>query len=147
MSKTSIRPCGHAVLIERLKVVNETSWGFITVASTKTERMERGGREIGVIVAVGPQAWKAHAVALADHDRKRYRAGEEALEPWAKVGDLVFYSRYAGREVLDPVEEKVLYLVHDEDVKAVLPPQSEWKVDILNPQVQEKLYKEADNDE
>lgn len=141
MTETSIKPAGHAVLIRRLKAKKTTDWGFVTRTSQHSDKMEAGGREIGEIVAVGPQAWIAHAVALLPLVQAKL-VSHEVLEPWAKVGDLVFFARYSGKETLDPVSGEVFYLIHDEDVKSVLPEQSEWKVNILDPEVQDRAFAE-----
>jgi hypothetical protein len=85
----------------------------------------------GVIVELGSQCWSAHAASLLDLPE-----GLRDLEPWCKVGDTVLYSRHAGKFVRDPLvpvedqEGAELYVINDDDVIAVLPPQSEWK---LNP--------------
>ena len=46
---------------------------------------------------------------------------------WAAVGDTIMYSRYSGKGVYDPLTGQEYYLIHDEDVLAVLPPHTEWK--------------------
>jgi co-chaperonin GroES (HSP10) len=122
---SNIRPTGHNILIAPIVQEKETAWGFQlnpTESSTGAV-MDRAGRQYGTLVAAGPQAWKAHAVGLLD----LVEARDPALDAWAKVGDTVMYSRYAGKGVYDPLTGEEYYLLHDEDVLAVLPPHSEWK--------------------
>lgn len=124
MSKPSITPSGHNILISPLEWEKETAWGFQlnpTDASTGAV-MDRAGRQYGILVAIGPQAWVAHASAIA-----KYAKNPEALAPWAALGDTVMYSRYSGKGVYDPMTGLEYYLIHDEDVLAVLPPHTEWK--------------------
>ncbi len=91
---SNIKPTGHNILIAPLVAEKETAWGFQlnpTESSTGAV-MDRAGRQYGVLVAVGPQAWKAHAVGLLD----LVEARDPALDSWAAVGDTIMYSRYAG---------------------------------------------------
>lgn len=103
---------------------------IINFRGTEEEKLQRSGRMIGKVEAIGPQCWKAHAASLVDVTRQ----GEKALEPWCEVGDWVLYSRYAGKFIKDPTipleeqEDAELYVINDDDVIAVLPPQSEWKM-------------------
>lgn len=131
MKPTSVKPCGHNLVIEPIEMPRETTSGIIlNLEGTEWERMERAGRTLGVIIAVGPQCWKAHAALL----NPILGASDPARKPWAEVGDTVMYVRHAGKFVFDPMEEekRQLYLIHDEDVLAVLPPQSEWKASLLD---------------
>jgi co-chaperonin GroES (HSP10) len=85
----SIKPTGHNILIAPLEWEKETDWGFqlAPTDSSQTAVMEKAGRQYGVLAAIGPQAWKAHANPL----HKNYNG--EVLADWAKVGDTVMYSR------------------------------------------------------
>ena len=131
---SNIKPTGHNILIAPIVAEKETAWGFQlnpTESSTGAV-MDRAGRQYGTLIAVGPQAWVAHAAAIA-----KYVRDPEALAAWAHVGDTVMYSRYAGKGVYDPLTGEEYYLLHDEDVLAVLPPHSEWK---WNPAEKDKSY-------
>ena len=130
MSKTSIEPCGHHLVVEPVKLPEKSKGGIIlTVSGSNNERLEKAGRMIGTILAVGPQCWKAHAAAL-DHILP---GNHPARKAWAAVGDTVLYGRHAGKFVFDPMDpeddKRELYLIHDDDVLAKLPPQSEWSLD------------------
>ena len=133
MSKTSIVPCGHHLVVEPVKLPEKSKGGIILrIGGGQAEMLDKAGRMIGVILAVGPQCWKAHAANLleyAGNDPAARRAGD-LLGPWAVVGDTVLYSRHAGKYLFDPMDDvdaqRELYLIHDDDVLAKLPAQSEW---------------------
>lgn len=122
----TVRPVGHHVLVEPLEWKKETEWGFQLTPHEESQmaKLEKAGRMIGTLIAYGPQAWKAHAVALAKGGHVK---DPEVLSNWAQVGDLVMYARYAGKALFDPVTGQEYYLVHDEDIMAVFPPIEEWK--------------------
>jgi co-chaperonin GroES (HSP10) len=117
-------------VVEPVKLPEKSKGGIILrTTGSMQEKLDSAGRMIGVILATGPQCWKAHAAAL-DHiltDR------DPAREPWAVVGDTILYSRHAGKFTFDPMDDEAdkreLYLIHDDDVLAKLPPQSEWSLD------------------
>lgn len=119
---TTIRPVGHKILIAPLEWKVETDWGFQVTshADSESAKVEKAGRMIGVLTAKGPQAWKAFAAMLKDEDGN-------VLADWAEEGDTVMYSRFSGKEIYDPDTGQEFYLINDEDVLAVLPPQDEWK--------------------
>jgi len=101
----------------------ETDWGFQVTPHEDSEKakVEKAGRMIGVLVAKGPQAWKAFAVPLAKNV-----SDAVVLADWAEVGETIMYSRYAGKEIYDPDTGKELYLINDEDVLAILPAKEDW---------------------
>lgn len=123
--KTSIKPCGHHVVVLPFERPKTTESGIIIRSEgTEWDKIYESGRMFGTLLAVGPQAWKAHAANLLDLVDER----DPALEAWASVGDTVLYARYAGKYVSDPVSGKQMYVLHDDDIIAVLPPQEEWTV-------------------
>jgi co-chaperonin GroES (HSP10) len=124
---TSIKPAGHHLVVAPVEVENETKSGIIVVVKgSMLERLEKAGRMIGEVLAIGPQCWLAHAAALEHY------AEPESLGPWAKVGEMVIYSKHAGKFIFDPISGDEVYLIHDEDVLATLPPQADWKVDVAD---------------
>ncbi len=132
---TSIKPCGHHVVVKPIELPKESKGGILlNFEGSQYEKLERASRMLGVLVAIGPQAWAAHAAALQDlyigPPKQAHKAS--IFKPWAKEGDTVLYSRHAGKFVFDPISGEEHYLIHDEDVLAVLPPQSEWKADLLS---------------
>ena len=125
---TVIKPAGHHILVAPLEWEEETEWGFALTAhdTTETARLEKAGRMYGTLVAVGPQAWKAHAAGLMKGDALFENS---IYADWAAVGDTIMYSRYAGKNIYDPESGQELYLIHDEDILAVLPPKEKWVYD------------------
>ncbi len=129
---TSIRPVGHHLVVRPVQLPRKSEGGIIiNFKGSEAEKLQRAGRMVGQVEAIGPQCWKAHASALVDlPDALK----GEALEPWCKVGDWVVYSRHAGKFIKEPTiplaeqEDSELYVINDDDIIAVLPPQSEWKM-------------------
>lgn len=130
MTKPAIKPCGHHVLLRPLEWEQRTESGIYLTPTEDSQgaKLEKAGRMYGILVAVGPQAWKAHDAALVKSLPDRFLGLiTPGLGPWAIVGDTVMYSRYAGKGVFDPNTGEEYYLIHDEDILAVLPPKDEWK--------------------
>lgn len=94
-----IKAVGHYVLIEPDKA-EETSAGGIVISLDTTR--EQAATTQGVIVDVGPNAWKAF----------------DDGEPWAQVGNHVVFAKYAAKEIVDPETEKVYFLMSDENIIA-----------------------------
>lgn len=119
---STIQPVGHKILVAPLEWEVTTDWGFQVTSreDSETAKIERAGRMVGTIAAVGPQAWWAFSTGI------QALAPRPALEPWAVVGDTVMYSRYAGKEIYDPEDGAEYYLLNDEDILAVLPPKEGW---------------------
>lgn len=99
-----IKPCGHRVLIKPLPTDDMTKGG-IYIPPTEKEKQQRD-QQRGTIVDVGKTAWKAF-----DRDDPNW-------EPWAKVGDLVMFSRYGGKTVYDGETE--YRILNDEDIVAIV---------------------------
>ena len=99
-----ITPVGHRVLIDMDQAELETEWGFELVSDKK---LENAAMISGQIAAIGPQAWKAFGPDFTG-------------EPWAKVGDRVFFAQYAGKSVTDPVTGKEYKIMNDDDITAVI---------------------------
>jgi len=100
----AIKVLGHTVLVKPDKVEKKTDWGFDLQIN---ERQEESAQITGTVVSVGDQAWKAFSVDFTG-------------EPWAKVGDHVVFSKFAGRYVTDPYTEEVYMLMNDEDIRAII---------------------------
>lgn len=64
---------------------------------------EQGGVDQGVVLAVGPIAFKAYGDS-----------------EWCKVGDYVAYARHAGKWVKDPENNENYLIINDEDVICVM---------------------------
>ena len=99
-------PLGHRVLIKP-DPINKTSAGGIFLAVD--EKLEKAGQQIGTIVALGEDCWKAF--------RKINQHGKEVNGlPWVKLGDKVLYSRFAGKFVGHPDTKEEFTIMNDEDI-------------------------------
>ena len=100
-----INPTGHRVLIKPDKVEKTTSSGIILSID---EKLEKGGVQRGLLVDHGPQAWKAFSNNFTG-------------DPWAKKGDYIYFSRYAGKFVQDPADPETEYMImNDEDILGII---------------------------
>lgn len=93
-----IKPAGHRVLVKPDAVEEISKGGIVLVQNNKREKE---AQITGVIVAIGPNAWKAY----------------DGGEPWAAVGDRVYFAKYGGELIKDGDEE--LRILNDEDITAV----------------------------
>lgn len=106
-----VRPLGHHILIEAIPVNFKSAGGIILGTDTEGER-ERKGRELAIVLAFGPTAYKGFS-------------GCESPEDWGvSVGDTVeLKGRYDGK--FSAVYEcdnkyKNLRYVADSDIIGVL---------------------------
>lgn len=100
MSEASgITPVGHRVLVLPLETERKTKTGIVLM--DKTAMMEEMAQTQGTIIAIGETCW------------------DDQPSPWAKVGDLVMFGKYAGVVYVgnDDVKYRVL---NDKDVVAVI---------------------------
>lgn len=102
-------PTGHKVLIKPDPIEKESTGGILLV---KNEEMERAMQQWGTIEALGPDCWLAFR-KIDDNGVERNG------QPWAKVGDRVFYSRNAGRFVNHPETDEQFTIINDNDVSIV----------------------------
>lgn len=96
-----IEPAGHRVLVLPDKIKEKTDGGLFIPEQTRDR--EQKAAQMGTVIAVGVQAWE----------------GFGSGEPWAAVGDRVFFARYGGVEV-DASDGRKLRLMNDEDILAVI---------------------------
>lgn len=101
---TNLLPTGHHVLIKPDEVEKVSEGGIVLQASfdNSLQQRERAATTTGEIVAVGKTAWLDFA-------------GDE---PWAKVGDRVYFTRHVAKEIKDGEEE--YFLMTDENVLCVI---------------------------
>ncbi len=94
-------PTGWRILVQPLEVKTKTAGGVILADET----MEAAALTmmVGRVLVVGPLAFK----------------DEKMGEPWAKVGDLVGFGKFAGTKFL--YKGIPLILMNDEDVLLVYP--------------------------
>jgi co-chaperonin GroES (HSP10) len=86
-------------LLVRLEPIETKSAGGIILA--KDERREKNGAEKGIIVELSSDCFQEH-------------------EGLPKVGDQVYFAKYAGKFVVDPDTGEELVLLNDEDVVAII---------------------------
>ena len=117
---------GHRILVE---VDPITEPGMIEMIEAVRAR-EQLGQAFGTILAIGISCWKD----LGGREiRKKSSAVEEVLQdgqPWAVVGDKVYFQRNAGARIWDPREcafREDLMFLNDKDILAVLKPVKEAK--------------------
>jgi chaperonin GroES len=96
-----IDPAGHRVIIKP-DPVEEVSKGGIVLAHGADKKRKESGQHIGVLVKIGPTAWKAF----------------DNGEPWAHVGDHVYFAKYGGYEIEHNGE--TYRVMNDEDVTAII---------------------------
>jgi co-chaperonin GroES (HSP10) len=103
-------PVGHKILIKPDTVEKEhaVEGTDIKLQLVLNERLEQGAQVRGTLVAAGADAWKAFGKDFTG-------------KPWATPGDRIYYSKYAGKTVVDPEAPEVYYLVMlDEDVNCII---------------------------
>ena len=96
---------GHRVLIEPEHFEEEIDDGALKGFKLDIGddwKRERAATVIGFIKGIGPNAWKAF----------------DDGQPWAKVGDKVYYAKYSGKVVTDGKEDYIV--CNDEDVIAIV---------------------------
>lgn len=97
---------GHRVLIKPKELVKKTESGIILNYGEDEERYAAATTQ-GVVVAIGPDAWKT-----------MYINGYQG-QPWAKVGDEVLFAKYVGKDVTDPETNVKYRVINDEDIVCV----------------------------
>ena len=128
-----IEPAGHRVIVrpDPLSEVEQRelqqyeslkSKGF-EVADPDRKRKEQTVI-IGTVVAVGAQAWIAHALSIINNRKELFEAGfsaeviAAACKPWAKVGDRVYFAKYGGYVI---EEDGIQYrMLNDEDITGIV---------------------------
>ena len=99
-----IQALGYRVLVEKDEVETTTAGGIVLAID---EKLEKHAQNMGTIVNMGPVAFKAFS---NNYDGT----------PWAKPGDRVLFSRYAGVVVVDPDTAREYTLLNDEDIAALI---------------------------
>jgi len=96
---------GHFLLI-RVEETEKKTKGGIVIPDTVRDS-DRRAAEVGVVLEIGPTAWKVDALGG---------------EPWVNVGDRIFFAKYSGKWVKDPQDEEdeELLIIRDEDVVGVI---------------------------
>lgn len=94
-------PLGHTILVKPDEIETKTKSGIVLVID---EKLEKAGQMLGTLVAIGDQAYKAFSSDFTG-------------EPWALPGDRVLFSRYAGKNVVDPETGENYLIMNDDDLK------------------------------
>lgn len=104
-----LKAVGYKILVkpDDIEREHEIEGTNLKLQIVQDERMAKASQVSGILVDVGPYAWKAF-----DKDFTG--------EPWAKVGDKVYYSKYAGKVITDPDTEEELLIMTDEDINCVV---------------------------
>lgn len=103
MSK--VEAVGFRVVVKPDPIEEKTQGGIVLAIN---EKMEKNACTSGVVVSVGPEAFRAYNKA----------AGFAQYVPWVKVGDRISYAKYAGKWV--DFEGEELLVLNDEDIVARL---------------------------
>src|SRR6266852_5526485 len=98
---------GFRVLVKPDDII-KTSKGGIAIVTD--ERLERGATTTWTVVEVGPEAFRAFNKAAYF---VCWLFG--IWKPWVKVGDHIFYAKYAGKSI-DDIDGTPLLFLNDEDV-------------------------------
>ena len=110
MSKITYTPTGYYILVE-VDAVDETHDNSIIVRVDNERKREFGGRDIGVIKAIGPIAFQGYADC-------------KGAEDWGcKVGDRVEFNKYDGKtpSLAETNSELAgLRIINDNDIIAVI---------------------------
>lgn len=105
-----IRPTGFGVLV-KVQPISKTFEGTMIEMVSDERKREEGGRDIGVVIAFGPVAYKGFE-------------GCEGPEDWGvAVGDSVEFNRYDGkmpRAAENDEDMKNLRIINDSDIIAVV---------------------------
>lgn len=103
-------PCGHRVLIrhDKLEDVDDTfraakAAGIEIPKEFKEIRLEQNAVDKGMVVSVGPTAWKDFGGTA-----------------WCEVGDYIAFAKHAGKYIEDPETKEEFVLLNDEDVVCVI---------------------------
>ncbi len=102
VKNTSLTPVGYFLLVKPQEVEEVTEGGIILSGSTL--KQDRLATDLGVIQKIGPIAWHGFADGT----------------PWAKVGDVVMFAKYAGKRITDPETGVEYLLINDNDVLSVV---------------------------
>ena len=100
-------PLGHRVLVRQMKLEEfdptyKKVSSVIVIPETEDRKREQNAVDMGVVEAIGPTAFK-----------------DFGGDPWVKVGDKVYFAKYAGKILKDHNKpEDQFVLLNDEDLCA-----------------------------
>jgi len=108
-TKIDIEIVGHRVLLKPHfdeDVVKEGALEGFVMDVGETFKREKAATIVGEVVGIGSMAWKAF-----DGDHPDW-------EPWAKLGDIVYFAKYAGKFITSVSGEEYI-IVNDADIQAI----------------------------
>lgn len=94
-----IKPIAYLVLVRPDEVMETTESGLVLAVDKK---MEANAQVSGTIIDIGPDVYTAFKPTLP-------HAG-------LKIGDKVFYAKYAGKWIVDKKTREELLMLRDEDI-------------------------------
>lgn len=98
----NLEVCGHRVMIKPDPVEDISEGGIILSVGDETKR-ERAGTVKGVLIGIGKTAW----------------LGFDNGEPWAELGDRVYFAKYSGRFINHEDGEDYI-ICNDEDIQCII---------------------------
>lgn len=96
-----LKPLGNRILVKPDEIKKQTASGIV-IEYGANEKLEEGARITGTVVAVGDLCW--------------FDYPDWPNRPWCKVGDRVFWAKYAGKQVVDPDTQEKYVALNDEDI-------------------------------
>ena len=100
MLKFNQKSLGHRVLIKP-QIEKQTASGIVLHFDDRKAAIDS---DKGVVVAVGPQAYKDFGDGT----------------PWVDVGDFVYYARYGAKVIKDETDGELYMICNDEDILLVV---------------------------
>jgi co-chaperonin GroES (HSP10) len=101
---SKFKPVGYRILVE-VPIVTEKTEGGILLSTKYRDKEEMGG-QIGEVIAMGDECFSGHE--------------KFGKSPWYKVGDKIFFTRYAGTRMFLKGVDNHLRSLADEDVHMVV---------------------------
>ena len=104
-----VEVCGHRVLLKAEMVEDVITKGALKgfkLDVGEGHQREKASTVVGIVAEIGNMAWRAY-----DGDQPDWK-------PWAKVGDKVYFAKYAGKFIT--IEDENYIIVNDEDIQAVI---------------------------
>jgi co-chaperonin GroES (HSP10) len=104
---------GHHLILKRCPIKTKTDSGIITVATEQEKKMQEANQALGLVVDIGPTAFKGFREIV---DNKWVNGTR-----WVNEGDMVIATKYGGASFPDPADpEEFYWFVNDEDIVAVV---------------------------
>lgn len=99
-----LRAVNFRIIVKPDEIKRKTKSGIV-IEYGSNEQLEKGARVAGIVLDIGPAAFRAF--------------GMDPENPWVKVGDRVFYAKYAGKRIIDTRTGEEVVVINDEDIVAV----------------------------